>query len=747
MVDWLQGWNYRKSHVINPSSGAGTGYQVQIIVSYYKGTDSGNTVYLGGKCNPDFSDIRFTASDGTTLLSYWIEEMVNSDHATVWVKINDDLSTNPATIYIYYGNPNATSQSNGDYVFPLFDDFLGSSLNTNKWTVDSGIVYSIANSLLKITDAPSGSLEKGTGLHYQYVPSQSSFELRLKGFTWTQSNTYALWRLGLLLSSSSNLLEIRIQHHDDWASYYGEKYANIGSSSYESGVGSLPQNGSAELIIRKDQNNNVYAIWNGTVILGAITDTATLTQVAINVERYSSDYPYATETDVDAIIWRKYVNPEPSHGSWGSEESLVPPSNWLSGWQYRKSHVINPSSGAGTGYQIKITVHYGSGTDSGSDVYLNGKCNADFSDIRFTDSSGSTLLNYWIESYTPSDNAVVWVKLIDDISSNPATIYIYYGNPNATSQSNGDYVFPLFDDFLGSSLNTNKWTVDSGIVYSIANSLLKITDAPSGSLEKGTGLHYQYVPSQSSFELRLKGFTWTQSNTYALWRLGLLLSSSSNLLEIRIQHHDDWASYYGEKYANIGSSSYESGVGSLPQNGSAELIIRKDQNNNVYAIWNGTVILGAITDTATLTQVAINVERYSSDYPYATETDVDAIIWRKYVNPEPTQGSWGSEETSAIKISSSDSGSGIDSITSRMFITSDSQTFTESISYLDRQTIDTGIASDVSNTTVYLSSSDSLVATQIPSDLINILVNIILFILAVMTIVEVLQGVYYIGYS
>ena len=120
MVGWLQGWNYRKSHVINPSSGAGTGYQIQIIVSYYKGTDSGNTVYLGGKCNLDFSDIRFTASDGTTLLSYWIEEKVNGDHATVWVKINDDLSTNPATIYIYYTVSKSVSLCNNVSIIKLY---------------------------------------------------------------------------------------------------------------------------------------------------------------------------------------------------------------------------------------------------------------------------------------------------------------------------------------------------------------------------------------------------------------------------------------------------------------------------------------------------------------------------------------------------------------------------------------------------------------------------------------------------
>jgi hypothetical protein len=71
---------------------------------------------------------------------------------------------------------------------------------------------------------------------------------------------------------------------------------------------------------------------------------------------------------------------------------------WLTGWSYRKSHVINNATGAGTDYQISITIHYGSGTDSGANVYANSHCKTDFGDIRFTSDDGSTLLNYWMDN-------------------------------------------------------------------------------------------------------------------------------------------------------------------------------------------------------------------------------------------------------------------------------------------------------------------------------------------------------------
>ena len=48
--------------------------------------------------------------------------------------------------------------------------------------------------------------------------------------------------------------------------------------------------------------------------------------------------------------------------------------NWLSGWNYRKSHRVAGSHGAGANYQIEISTHYQRGTDSGGDVYLESSC-------------------------------------------------------------------------------------------------------------------------------------------------------------------------------------------------------------------------------------------------------------------------------------------------------------------------------------------------------------------------------------
>lgn len=120
---------------------------------------------------------------------------------------------------------------------------------------------------------------------------------------------------------------------------------------------------------------------------------------------------------------------------------------WLTGWDYRKSHIINYAAGAGTLYQKRIKAHYGSGTDSGEDVYLNSHSRTDFGDVRFTDDDGVTLLDYWIESKVDSDYAIIWVEVADDLSTVNQTIYVYYGKTTALSISQGDNVFARFDDF------------------------------------------------------------------------------------------------------------------------------------------------------------------------------------------------------------------------------------------------------------------------------------------------------------
>jgi len=105
-----------------------------------------------------------------------------------------------------------------------------------------------------------------------------------------------------------------------------------------------------------------------------------------------------------------------------------------------------------TDYQVLVTL------DTAS-LISQGKMRTDCGDIRFTDSDGVTQLNYWIDPGCNSANTRIWVKVPNIPASSAKTIYVYYGNSSATSESNGDATFDFFDDFID---NRNNWVVMSG---------------------------------------------------------------------------------------------------------------------------------------------------------------------------------------------------------------------------------------------------------------------------------------------
>lgn len=127
----------------------------------------------------------------------------------------------------------------------------------------------------------------------------------------------------------------------------------------------------------------------------------------------------------------------------------------LPGWASSKVKIINGSTaGAVTNYQMKITVHKSNGTDTATDVYLGSVVRDDFGDVRFTDSDGTTLLDYWLDAIVSGVSADVWVEVPSiPIDPGTATIFLYYNNPSATTTSNGTNTFLFFDDFSANTMS------------------------------------------------------------------------------------------------------------------------------------------------------------------------------------------------------------------------------------------------------------------------------------------------------
>jgi len=214
-------------------------------------------------------------------------------------------------------------------------------------------------------------------------------------------------------------------------------------------------------------------------------DDVGMTATNIDENGHKKTYGY---DELSRLVWvKEYLQPTSPYVTRYTYDQVgnllritqgQPNSSWLRGWSYRKQSNVKGQSGAGTGYQVQIIAHYGSGTDSGKDVYLDSRCRTDFGDIRFTDDDGETLLNYWMERKTDGDYAILWVKVVDNLDSNQS-IYIYYGKSDATTTSNGPNTFIFFDDFSG---DLSKWTAgNSGLATpSIVSGELKLTGTGSG---------------------------------------------------------------------------------------------------------------------------------------------------------------------------------------------------------------------------------------------------------------------------
>ena len=113
---------------------------------------------------------------------------------------------------------------------------------------------------------------------------------------------------------------------------------------------------------------------------------------------------------------------------------LVPPifsADWYdSNWQHRKEITIDHAQVVAdlTNFPLLVAI-----TDSD----LSSKAQSDGDDILFTSDDGVTKFNHEIESYDDSTgHLVAWVKIPSLSSLTDTVIYMYYGNPGASSQEN-----------------------------------------------------------------------------------------------------------------------------------------------------------------------------------------------------------------------------------------------------------------------------------------------------------------------
>jgi hypothetical protein len=322
---WLRGFSYRMLHTIQGSSGAGEDYQVEIIVSPdgSQSSGSGNTIEVAGKSKSDFSDIRFTLDDGLTELPHYLEYVDGSGNAHFWVKVVTSLDDD-VDIFVYYGNPNAESKSNGDDTFLFFDNFEDDDLN--EWDETGRGYYNWDT--LNTTIAPRGDYvayydgaAQPIDIRYNFTDHAINvidYSVKIHFFMRCADNTLpATWLR--TRGNSGWTADLGAAESNDWSYQEGDgdetgsnwsPWLNNNDCSfqtwYEMELGLLPSTGKRRA-------------WKDDMYMGELDwDTASgtnseLSELSFRAYKNTNHY-------IDDVYVRKWILTEPQHSSWSTEE-------------------------------------------------------------------------------------------------------------------------------------------------------------------------------------------------------------------------------------------------------------------------------------------------------------------------------------------------------------------------------------------------------------------------------------------
>ena len=290
-MGWLQGWRYRRAILIDNTKNANalSDYQVPVTV---------NTAALiaEGKMMSDCRDIRFTDSDGQTPLPYWIESGVNTASTLVWVKVPSIPASSTKTIYMYYGNPLATSgtvTTSYDYAYE------------GKYSLKCGTGNSYA---YKTGFSPSTNI----AVHARYYDRMTAA---------TEAHVLAAWD-----GTTKGLVGVDETIN---ASYYVYR---IGDTYYNSGI--ARKAGWHKFVITHDGARRRF--W--------IDDYLMPNSDTVALSRFDLGSWWSANGEVsyfDIFYVRRYVPPDPTT-SVGAEEYIATGMWWQEGIDFRESK-LRPS--------------------------------------------------------------------------------------------------------------------------------------------------------------------------------------------------------------------------------------------------------------------------------------------------------------------------------------------------------------------------------------------------------------------
>jgi hypothetical protein len=275
---------------------------------------------LNGHSRADFGDVRFTGSDGITLLDYWIEEKVDGDYALFYVKVSEDLGSDQ-NIYVYYGKNDAATTSNGYNTFSYFDNFEDENIadwsiyTKGAGTVSISSTHAYGTYALKVSK-PSGIANAAAASQQISASGIAQFRIGLKFYQEGSVSTTDGYHI-LAFETSKNA------QNPTWAGAHVAHF-NTGttvqyySSGWKLTDGQTIQNTWNRLLI--EHKASTYNLFVNDSVKGSYDNFNSNNIQALHFGCQEDTFGGTEVGYFDDLFLAKFVDPEPMHSVWGSEE-------------------------------------------------------------------------------------------------------------------------------------------------------------------------------------------------------------------------------------------------------------------------------------------------------------------------------------------------------------------------------------------------------------------------------------------
>lgn len=387
---------------------------------------------------------------------------------------------------------------------------------------------------------------------------------------------------------------------------------NIGSSNGYNTItvaGSEFSEGDIVSINNVDAETTIYNNSNSLTVI--VPPSGTSGSYDLKVRHVDGEY--GTLSNGYTYSYPVVTGVAPGSGTPAGGTSVTITGDYFTANYFEQLVTVDTSNGAlPADYQMKVVM------DTATPI-SNNDMQADCDDLRFYKSDEHTPIPFWIESGCNTSNTIIWLKFPDPIAMG-STVYISarYGFPTMEAKSNGNNVFPFFDDFSSASYDTSKWTDSIGTVTQ-AGGIMSLSSA-SGIFAGNYVLPYDSIIETSADPIstgRIGAAVRAATNTL----YGFVGDGGANVLDIL------W--WPGALYSE--SDSGESFMGAFATGFHKYTIAyRPNDTDTANFDYNNS----ELTNNRTGTNPAdtLHPVLYSSN----GQSDYDFILVRKYVANEPS---------------------------------------------------------------------------------------------------------------